>query len=31
LNIYLYNALEENFEIKLKLPLYYASVSSHNN
>ena len=31
LNIYLYNALVENFEIKLKLPLYYASVSSHNN
>ncbi len=31
LNIYLYDALVENFEIKLKLPLFYASASSHNN
>ncbi|MBS1908533.1 MAG: hypothetical protein JST03_01525, partial [Bacteroidetes bacterium] len=31
LSIYLYDALVENFEIKLRLPLYYNTVSSINN
>lgn len=31
MSIYLYDALVENFEIKLKLPLFYTSVSSINN
>ena len=31
LSIYLYDALVENFDIKLRLPLYYNTVSSINN